>query len=141
VELRGVTFGYGPGRVVLEDVDFAVRPGEFVAIAGPNGGGKTTLLRLILGLARPISGTASLFGEPAHRCRRRAEIGYLAQRTQLCGGAPAMVRGVVAAGRLARVRPPGALLLAVGKIVYRLLRRDGLTEQARTSRRPPFGVM
>ena len=56
VELDGVSFGYAAGMRVLEDVSLTVGRGEFVAIAGPNGGGKTTLLRLVLGLERPHRG-------------------------------------------------------------------------------------
>ena len=56
VELDDVSFGYRAGVRVLEDVSLAVAAGEFVAIAGPNGGGKTTLLRLVLGLERPSGG-------------------------------------------------------------------------------------
>ena len=101
VELRGVSYAYDGGPAVLRDVDLAVEEGEFVAVAGPNGGGKTTLLRILLGLARPTAGTALLFGEPAHRFSRRASLGYLAQRSRLGTDAPATVREVVGAGRLA----------------------------------------
>ena len=52
-ELVGISFGYQPGQLVLEDVSLALTEGEFVAVAGPNGGGKTTLIRLLLGLERP----------------------------------------------------------------------------------------
>ena len=50
VELRDVSFAYNGGRPVLEHVSLSVETGEFVAIAGPNGGGKTTLMRLALGV-------------------------------------------------------------------------------------------
>ena len=106
VELRGVSFAYDGGHSVLEDVDLAVEPGEFVAIAGPNGGGKTTLLRLALGLERPTVGQALLFGEPASRGSGRSRLGYQAQRSQLGIDAPATVREVVSAGRV----PSGSLL-------------------------------
>jgi zinc transport system ATP-binding protein len=102
VELRGVGFAYDSGPPVLDSVDLAITPGELVAVAGPNGGGKTTLVRIVLGLERPDTGRAFLFGEPAHRFSRRAELGYLAQRAQLGADAPATVREVVAAGRLVR---------------------------------------
>jgi zinc transport system ATP-binding protein len=101
VELRGVSFAYGQGPVVLRDVELGVDEGELVAVAGPNGGGKTTLVRVALGLERPTAGTVRLFGEPAHRFSRRSTLGYLAQRSQLGSEAPATVREVVSAGRLA----------------------------------------
>ncbi len=103
VETRSLGFSYGQGPPVLSDVDLSVERGQFVAIAGPNGGGKTTLLRLVLGLERPDAGEALLFGEPAVEFSRRETIGYLAQRAELGVSAPATVREVVAAGRLPRV--------------------------------------
>jgi zinc transport system ATP-binding protein len=101
VELRSVAFAYGRGQPVLRDVDLAVPTGQFVAVAGPNGGGKTTLVRIALGLLEPTAGEALLFGEPAARFSHRETLGYLAQRSQLGTGAPATVREVVSAGRLA----------------------------------------
>jgi len=109
VELEGVSFGYGGGPQVLRGVDLRVVEGEFVASAGPNGGGKTTLSRLALGLERPVAGRALLFGEPAHAFSRRRTLGYLAQRSKLGTEAPATVREVVAAGRMATGRLLGRL--------------------------------
>ena len=109
VELRKLSFAYPQGPPVLRDVDLAVEPGELVAIAGPNGGGKTTLVRVALGLERPTAGAARLFGEPAHRFGRREALGYLAQRAQLGLDAPATVREVVTAGRLPRAGLVGRL--------------------------------
>jgi zinc transport system ATP-binding protein len=109
VELEKVAFAYPNGPPVLQGVDLAVARGELVAIAGPNGGGKTTLLRLALGLERPTVGRARLFGEPAHRFSRRETLGYLAQRSQLGLDAPATVQEVVTAGRLPRAGLIGRL--------------------------------
>jgi zinc transport system ATP-binding protein len=105
-------------------------PGEFVAIAGPNGGGKTTLMRLILGLERPAAGEALLSGEPAHRFSRRAELGYLAQRSQLGADAPATVREVVSAGRLVRSGLLGPLRGSHRQIVTDAIARVGLAPVA-----------
>ena len=126
VELRGVTFAYGSGPPVLRDVDLAVRPGEFVAIAGPNCGGKTTLVRVALGLERPSAGTALLFGEPAHSFSRRSTLAYLAQRAQLGTDAPATVREVVGAGRLAAGGLLGPLRRRERAIVTDAIERVGL---------------
>jgi zinc transport system ATP-binding protein len=103
IELDDVGFAYPGGPPVLRDVDLAVEQGQFVAIAGPNGGGKTTLVRIALGLELPQIGSAELFGEPAAHSSRRSRIGYLAQRTQLGIESPVTVREVVSAGRVARL--------------------------------------
>jgi zinc transport system ATP-binding protein len=103
IDLEGVSFAYQGGPPVLREVDLAIERGEFVAIAGPNGGGKTTLLRIALGLEQPSTGTAELFGETAARSTRRAGIGYLAQRAQLGIESPVTVQEVVAAGRVPRL--------------------------------------
>jgi zinc transport system ATP-binding protein len=102
VELRQVCFAYPGGPEVLHDVELEVDAGEFVAIAGPNGGGKTTLLRVAVGLEHPARGKALLFGAPANRFARRGRIGYLAQRAQLGIDAPVTVREVVESGRVSR---------------------------------------
>jgi zinc transport system ATP-binding protein len=130
VELRGVSFSYGRGQPVLSGVDFAVEQGRFVAIAGPNGGGKTTLVRLALGLLQPDEGEAFLFGEPAAGFSRRATLGYLAQRSQLGTDAPATVREVVSAGRLAAGGLLGALRRRDRAIVEEAMGRVGLAELA-----------
>jgi zinc transport system ATP-binding protein len=100
VEVEGLSFAYTPGLPVLRDVSLRVEPGEFVAIAGPNGGGKTTLLRILVGLERPVTGTVAIFGSPPGRRDRDRRVGYLPQRAQVGGESPVTVREVVSAGRL-----------------------------------------
>ena len=141
VELTGVSFGYRPGQRVLEDVDLALGEGEFVAVAGPNGGGKTTLVRIVLGLERPTSGSALLFGEPAHRFSGRRALGYLAQRSEVGGDAPATVREVVSAGRLASGRLIGRLRSDDRSLVDEAIGRVGLTAVADTPVRTLSGGM
>jgi zinc transport system ATP-binding protein len=130
VELDGVDFAYTAGQPVLRDVDVRVDEGEFVAIAGPNGGGKTTLMRLVLGLERPTRGRALLFGEPAHRSSQRARIGYLAQRTKIGVHAPATVREVVEAGRTP-LRLLGRLTAEDRAAVDEAIERVGLAHLAK----------
>jgi len=130
VELRGVSFSYPGGPEVLRDVDLAVEEGEFVAIAGPNGGGKTTLLRIALGLEKPTRGEAALFGEAAQRFRHRERIGYLAQRAGLEIDAPVNVREVVSAGRAARRGIFGPLGRDDREAVDEAISRVGLVERA-----------
>lgn len=129
VDLRGVWFSYGRQPFVLRDVDLAVEAGDFVAIAGPNGGGKTTLLRLALGIERPTRGDARLFGERAHRFRRRSRLGYLAQRAQLGIDAPATVREIVEAGRVPARGAAGPLRARDRAVVAKAIERVGLSAQ------------
>jgi zinc transport system ATP-binding protein len=133
VELRNVSFAYGHGPPVLGEVDLRIQQGEFVAIAGPNGGGKTTLIRLILGLEWPASGEALLFGESAGSFCRRHTLGYLAQRTRLGTEAPATVREVVSAGRMATGGLFGPLRARDRAIIDEAIARVGLTQRASSS--------
>jgi zinc transport system ATP-binding protein len=94
LEARGVTFGYGPD-VVLERVDVAVYPRDYLAIIGPNGGGKTTLLKLFLGLLRPQAGEI-VVRLPA----RRGRMGYVPQFSTFDRSFPLRVEDVVLMGRL-----------------------------------------
>jgi len=99
VQLDGVTFGYD-GDTVFEDVSFTIHDRDSVSIVGPNGGGKTTLLKLILGIVRPESGSVRVFGRAPERVRHR--MGYMPQRVQYDAQFPVTVTDVVLMGRLGR---------------------------------------
>ena len=92
ITLRGVGLRRD-GRTILENVDLSVAKGDFVAITGPNGGGKTTLLRIMLGLVKPTSGTVAV--GPG------VTIGYLPQKNMIDSHFPVSVTEVVASGLLA----------------------------------------
>ncbi len=79
VQARRVRFGYGQ-TPVLENVTFRVRAGDYVAVIGPNGGGKTTLLKLILGLEKG-EGVIKLFGTDVADFKDWGQVGYLAQKS------------------------------------------------------------
>jgi zinc transport system ATP-binding protein len=131
-ELRDVSFAYPHGPHVLHDVDLAIEPREFVGIAGPNGGGKTTLLRLMLGLEHPRRGVVRLLGEEPGRLEKRSRVGYLAQRAQLGIDAPATVREVVTAGRTTARGPLRPLRDDDRAIIDDAIERVGLTHWAST---------
>jgi ABC-type multidrug transport system fused ATPase/permease subunit len=89
VLLREVTFGYEPGRPVLDRVDLAVPPGRHVAVVGRTGAGKSTILSLAAGLYTPWSGSVRLAGTDPSRLddrSRRALIGYVPQSVDLFSG-------------------------------------------------------
>ncbi len=97
VEVKDVWFAYN-GDPVLSGVNLEIRRGEFLAIIGPNGGGKTTLLKLILGLLKPDRGSIRVLGrEPRYASRR---VGYAPQDAHLNREFPVSVLDVVLLGRL-----------------------------------------
>jgi cobalt/nickel transport system ATP-binding protein len=79
LEARGLHFGYEPGRPVLTGADLELHAGRRVAVLGPNGGGKTTLFRLLAGALVPAAGEVLLDGVPV----RRTRAGRTALRTQV----------------------------------------------------------
>lgn len=83
---------------ILSNIDLVVQPGEFVAILGANGTGKTTLMRAILGLQPITSGAIDLFGTSIGRFRDWGRLGYVPQRLQSAGAVPVSVHEVVGAG-------------------------------------------
>jgi zinc transport system ATP-binding protein len=92
-----VSFSYN-NAPVLENAAFHLHQGEFVALVGPNGSGKTTILKLILGLEKPDAGTIELFGADCSANR----IGYVPQQAAFDRSFPICVGEVV---KMGRVRP------------------------------------
>lgn len=99
-QLEGVSFVYQPGRPVLQRVSLEVEPQDFLGLIGPNGGGKTTLLKLVLGLEQPIEGTVRLLGQTPRLARSR--VGYVPQVAAIDSSLAANVLDVVLMGRLSR---------------------------------------
>jgi zinc/manganese transport system ATP-binding protein len=77
IKANDLAAGYD-NNVVWSNANFSIQKGEFVAVIGPNGGGKTTLFRLLLGLQPPIRGTIEILGDAPRR--GNARIGYVPQR-------------------------------------------------------------
>jgi len=97
VRFDKVSFSYGP-TAVLKDVSFHIHEDEFAALIGPNGSGKTTILRLLLGLAFPSSGTVDVLGAPPHTAWD--SLGYVPQNVAYDPAFPISVMEVVRMGRL-----------------------------------------
>jgi len=116
IECRGVRFTYPATGVAsaepaLDGVSFDVRAGERLGVLGPNGGGKSTLLKLILGELEPDAGTVLVCGVTPARARRAGLVGYLPQRIGAGRAWPISVRQAVAMGAEVRLAPwkrPGA---------------------------------
>ena len=122
LRVRGGALRFGE-RSLWHDLDFDVRAGEFIAVLGANGSGKSSLLKVILGQQQLSAGTMSFEGAPVTRGNRR--IGYIPQQKLADEGAPLRGRDLVALGvdghrfglplpRAARRREVDALLDSVG---------------------------
>jgi len=103
ISFNNVCFAYDQSTV-LEDVSFNLFERESASIVGPNGGGKTTLIKLILGLHQPLSGTISVLGNTPKESSVR--IGYMPQSAHFDQSFPIQVLNVVLMGRLGKRRNP-----------------------------------
>ena len=129
IELRGVTAGYD-GEPAVEDVDLRIDRGALVAVFGPNGGGKTTLLKLIAGLLQPWRGDVEVLGAPPASAARA--IAYVPQAELVDWSFPVSVWDVAMMGRfpaLGPLRQPGG---ADRDAVAAALDRVGMLSHART---------
>lgn len=100
--LKHVSF-HRADKVILDDITFCIDQGIFLGVIGPNGGGKTTLLKLILGVLPLQTGRLELFGEPLSNSRAaRCRIGYVSQRSDIDQNFPATALDVVLMGAVAK---------------------------------------
>ncbi len=127
VELRGVTLRRRE-ETVLERVDLLIGRDEYMAVLGPNGSGKTSLLLVILGLLEPQAGTVRVFGAPPREARGR--IGYVPQHARFDRDFPIRVLDVALMGRLG-LRPPGRPFSAHDReVAHVMLERMGVERLA-----------
>lgn len=101
VEVDHLWFSYGP-VTVLQDVTFMLQRGDFLGILGPNGGGKTTLLKLMLGLLKPDRGSIRILGDAPRKANHR--IGYVPQGTDFNNTFPISAFEIALMGRLSLSR-------------------------------------
>jgi len=95
LSFSNAALGFG-GRSLWSGLDLSVEPGEFLAVLGPNGSGKTSLLKTILGQQRLDAGSVTLEGHPIHRGDRR--VGYIPQQKLAAAGTPLRGRDLVTLG-------------------------------------------
>jgi zinc transport system ATP-binding protein len=102
IEFENISFSYGT-QAVLDKITFSVNRNDFLGIIGPNGGGKTTLIKLMLGFLKPDSGKLKLFGKESITSKELQRIGYVPQRaTNFDQNFPATVFEVASMGRIAK---------------------------------------
>ncbi len=95
IKLKNINVEYDRKRV-LHNVNLSIRKGDFVAISGPNGGGKTTLMRVMLKLLEPTSGIVEYFNQGRHV--NRLKVGYLPQKSMIDTHFPITVRNTILSG-------------------------------------------
>jgi len=106
VSLENVAAGYD-GRPVVSGVSLRLPRGESAVLLGPNGGGKSTLCRVLVGLAEPLAGRAAVLGRAPAKARN--DVAFVSQHANLTGQTPVTVFDVAAAGRLAASARPQRL--------------------------------
>ncbi len=124
ISLRDISFR-ADGTRILSGITFDIRKGDFVAITGPNGGGKTTLLRIILKLLKPTSGSVEYFSGGVGVSN--LHIGYLPQKNMVDSRFPITVDELVATGLLGTQR---SLRARSSQLTAEMLRTVGLADRA-----------
>ncbi len=111
VEIDHVSYTYpatgfdAQAAPAIDQVNFSIAQNTKLGILGPNGGGKSTLIKLILGILQPTKGSVRVFGQSPAQARQQGLIGYLPQRIEADLDWPISVRQVVALGRACRTKP------------------------------------
>lgn len=114
------------GRLVIPDLDLAVPAGQVVGLLGPSGGGKSTVMRAVVGVQRVDSGGISVLGVPAGHRDLRRRVGYVTQSPSVYGDLSAS-ENVIHFARLLRVRDPARAAAAVLELVDLSDHADDLT--------------
>lgn len=123
VELDHVWFSYDR-NIVLKDINLRLEQGEFLGIIGPNGGGKTTLLNIMLGLLKPDRGTVRILGQSPNDASHR--IGYVPQGIGIKRNFPITVMDVALMGRISMTRPGRGYKSKDRRKAEKVLKRVGM---------------
>lgn len=124
VEIKEVSAGYSD-EIILKDINFTVNPFDFIGIIGPNGGGKTTLVKLILGLIRPLRGEIIW-----HENKDKIHIGYLPQSTDNDKQFPVSVTEIVLSGLMSQKHFIGRFTKNDRQKVHNVLKLMGIEHLA-----------
>ncbi|MFN9991729.1 MAG: metal ABC transporter ATP-binding protein, partial [Phycisphaerales bacterium] len=130
VRYNQVTYSYGSAAPAVEHVTLAIDEGVRLGVLGPNGGGKSTLLKLTLGLLEPSSGSIELFGMTPREARRERIIGYVPQRNEAELAFPMSVRQVIEMPAALSVTPWSRLDAATVQSIDEAMELVGVAELA-----------
>ncbi len=99
IEISHISFAYQKPEYAVRNISFNVHKGDYLGIIGPNGGGKTTVLKIMLGLLKPMEGHVKLFGQEINNFKDWYKIGYVPQKaTSIDANFPVTVEEVVSMG-------------------------------------------
>ncbi|NGX26763.1 MAG: High-affinity zinc uptake system ATP-binding protein ZnuC [Chlamydiae bacterium] len=135
ISVENLSFAYEKHFLVLKNLSFSIAKGEFIGIFGPNGGGKTTLLKLLLGLLSPLEGKVQVLGRPPSEVTDR--LGYVPQVRRFDKSFPISVLDVVLQGCLAKYRGYGNFSQDLKEKALEALERVGLQDKAKLA----FGTL
>lgn len=103
VEIKNLSYAY-EDKIALNEINLDIHEGAFLGLIGPNGGGKTTLIKLLLGLITPQQGTIRVFGQDIKQFKDANRIGFVSQKSNAFNrGFPATVKEVVSTGLVAKI--------------------------------------
>lgn len=103
ISLQNINFSY-EDKVILKDVNLNIKRGSFMGLVGPNGGGKTTLIKIILGLMEPDAGSITILDKAIQSFKQWNRVGYVSQKSNAFNrGFPATVFEVVSMGLTAKI--------------------------------------
>lgn len=136
VNFENVYFSYDD-TPVLSGISFSISPGEFIGIIGPNGGGKTTLLKLILGFIQPTNGKIKVLGHSPRSISTRCHIAYVPQSMRFDREFPISVQEVVLSGLLSQLPWYGIFGEAQHKAAKQALEEVGMSAFSQH----PFGQL
>jgi zinc transport system ATP-binding protein len=134
IEVKDLTFLY-PAAPIFKNISFSIPAQEFIGIFGPNGGGKTTLLKILLGLIHPSHGSVLINGLSPQKARRL--IGYVPQTIRSDQHFPISTLDVVLMGCLQSLKWFGIFPESARTSAIRALERVGLAHKAHA----PFGTL
>lgn len=127
IKIKDLSFSYG-SSIVLEDLDLVVVENDFIGIIGPNGGGKTTLLKIILGLLEPDSGKIEVLGTSPRKARKK--VGYVPQYSKFDEFFPITVIEVVLLGLMAAKKPGRGFTREERALALKCLEEVGIMDLA-----------
>ena len=131
ISISDLSFGYLPQTAVLSNVSLDIEEGAFIGLVGPNGGGKTTLLKLILGFLQPEKGEIEIFGEAPKRAHRF--MSYVPQHLHMDRQFPITVLELVLSGRLHSAPLFGGFRRSDREMAHGALKQVSLDEYANSS--------